>query len=291
MCLGGLFGGGGSSSSGGTTNNSVAEYKPPDYTVDPWKQYIQGVEQYTQTPYQQYGGMQVAPINDIQQQGINLIQDRALNGAPDLNAGRGAAMNIANGAYFNNNPWLSNDYTNQVINDNANVMANAFARGTAAQTDAQFARAGAYGGSAYQDQQAANATGLNNSIGQMANQYQLQRTGMGAQDYQQGVNQMLGAGNLAGSLSQDDWKAGQMLTGAGDAQQQYLQTLLNSSQSAFNQQQQYPAQMLDILRNALQAAGGGQGTSSTQSTQGYNVNPISALLGGGLSIGSLLGGS
>lgn len=280
------FGGGG----GGTTANSVAEFKPPEYTQQPWQDYLSGIQQFTQQPQQQYGGMTVAPINGWQQQGMNLLQDNALNGSPDLNSARGALTGITGGAYMNNNPWLSNDATNQVISDNANVMANSYARGTAAQNDSMFARGGAYGGSAWQDKQSADAAGLSNQIGQMANQYQLQRTGMGAQDYSNGVNQMIQAANATGPLAATDQTAGKNLIASGDAYQQNLQNQLNAAQAQWTSQSQYPAQMLDIMRSGLQAASGGFGTNAAQSSQGYQVNPISALLGGGAAAYGLLGG-
>ena len=91
-------------------------------------------------------GMTVAPINGTQLQGMDFLEDNALNGSPDPNAARGAMTNISNGAYMNNDPWLSNGATQAVINSNAQAMGNAAAIGQNAQTDAQFAQGGAYGG-------------------------------------------------------------------------------------------------------------------------------------------------
>lgn len=278
------------SSGGGQTANTVSEFKPPAYTQQGWQDYLGGVQNLSQQPQQVYDGMTVAPINGQQQQGMNMLQDVALNGSPDLNAARGAATNVANGAYMNNNPWLSNDYTNQAMSNQANIMANAAAIGTNAQTDAASVMHGAYGGSGLQQRQAANAFGLNTAIGNMENQYQLGRTGMGAQDYSNGVNQMLQAGNLGLNTSNTDYTAGRTLVGLGDAYQQNTQNQLNAAQQQWQTQNQYPAQMLDMMRSGLQAASGGFGTNAAQSTQGYNVNPISALLGGGAATYGLLGG-
>ncbi len=122
----------------------------------------------------------------------------------------------------------------------------------------------------------------------MTNQYQLQNAQLGANDWRSGVQQMLGAAGNTGQLSQDDWKAGQMLTGIGDAYQQNMQQQLNAAQGAWQQQNQYPAQMLDILRSALQASSGGFGTNAAQQSQGYQMNPITALLGGGAAAYGLL---
>ena len=78
------------------------------------------------------------------------------------------------------------------------------AAGTAAQNDALAARQGAYGGSAWAQKQSQDALGLENSVAQMANNYQLQRMNTGAQDYQSGIGQMLQAANLGAN----DWQSG-----------------------------------------------------------------------------------
>src|SRR3977135_2660593 len=100
-------------------------------------------------------------------------------------------MDAANGQYCNNSPWTSPQYTQNVIGQNATNMANAAAIGQNASPDAAAAQQGAYGGSAYNQKQAMNSLALNNSVGQMANNYQLQNAQMGNQNYMGGVNQML----------------------------------------------------------------------------------------------------
>ena len=281
MCFGG--GGGGTTTAGSTT------FTPPAATQPGWQDLISGAEQYASQPYQQYQGMTVAPINGTQLQGMDFLQDNALNGSPDLNAARGAMTNISNGAYMNNDPWLSNGATQAVINSNAQAMGNAAAIGQNAQTDAQFAQGGAYGGSAYQQAQAQNALALNTAVGNMANQYQSQLTGLGAQDYSNGVNQMINAANATGPLAATDQTAGKNLVAIGDAEQQNMQNQLNASSQAFQQQQQYPMQMAQFLQQVLTGASGGFTQPTSSSTQGYQINPISALLGGATAATGLLG--
>ena len=229
----------------------------------------------------QYGGQRVAPLNDAFYQANDLITQRALNGAPDLNAARGSAMNIAGGAY-QNNPWLGSEYTDAVIGDTAGNMADAFSRGTAATNAANFARQGAFGGSAYQQKQALDAAELAKQVGQMGNQYRLQNQQMGVGDYRSGVNQMLQGGQLAGNLAQDDWTAAQMLGGAGDAQRAYQNELLSSAYGTWQQQQQYPYEQLNFFGNALANASGGQGqTTMTQPGESPWGNILGGLLVGG----------
>jgi hypothetical protein len=272
-------------SSGSAT--STTKFEAPGFTQPGWQDLISGAQNLTSQPYQQYQGMQMAPQNGQQIEAQNFIQDRALNGAPDLNAGRGAATAVANGQYFNNSPWTDPSYVNNVIGQNANTMANSAAIGQNAQDDAAFARSGAYGGSAWQQKQAQNSFALNNSIGQMANNYQLQNAQMGNQNYQQGVGQMLQAGQLGGQLSQDDWTAGQNLTNIGNQNQQYTQGLLSNSQQNFQQGQQFPYQQLQTMLQMLSGASGNYG-QTTANPYGGSGSTLTGLLGGAALGGGLI---
>jgi len=277
------------SSGGSQTSNSVSEFKPPDYTQPGWQDYLTSAAQLAQSPQQQYMGQKVAGINGQQYQAQMFGTDRALYGAPDLNAGRGAATDVASGMYFNNSPWTNAQYTNNVIQDNANTMTNAFNKTTQPQTAAAYALGGAYGGSNYNQAQAANEGALQNQIGQMANQYQLQNANMGNQNYMQGVGQMLNAGQLGGQLSQDDWTAAQALMGYGNQNQQYTQNLLNSNYQDWQNMVNRPGQMLDLFGNALSRASTGAGQQSS-TMYGPATNGLSSLLGAGTAAYGLFGG-
>jgi len=273
------------SSGGSQTSNSVSEFKPPDYTQPGWQDYLNSAAQLAQSPQQQYMGQKVAGINGQQYQAQMFGTDRALYGAPDLNAGRGAATDVASGVYFNNSPWTNAQYTNNVIQDNANTMTNAFNKTTQPQTAAAYALGGAYGGSNYNQAQAANEGALQNQIGQMANQYQLQNANMGNQNYMQGVGQMLNAGQLGGQLSQDDWTAANQLMNYGNQNQQYTQNLLNSNYQDWQNMVNYPAQQLQAYGSALGQASTGRGQQLTSTP----TNGLTGLLGGGLTAASLAG--
>lgn len=276
-------------SSGSQTSNSVSEFKPPGYTQQGWQDYLSGAAQLSQQPQQTFMGQSTAGINGQQYQAQQFGTDRALYGAPDLNAGRGAATDIASGMYFNNSPWTNKSYTDNVIADNANTMTNAFNKTTQPQTASAYALGGAYGGSNYNQAQAANQGVLQNSIGTMANQYQLQNAQMGNSNYQQGIGQMLQAGQLGGQLSQDDWTAAQALMGYGNQNQAYTQKLLDQQKSDWQNMVNYPGQMLDMYGNALSRASTGQGQQS--STQyGPSTNGLSGLLGAGTAAYGMFGG-
>lgn len=266
--------------SGGPTQASNTTSEPWANVKEPMIDVVNQAAQYYSEPYHAYTGQTVADPSAGTAAYNNLTMQRAQNGAPDLNAARGMAGSMASGDYLNSNPWLQNDYTNAVIGQNAQNMANAFATGTAAQNDAMFARSGAFGGSAWQQKQQSDAANLTNQVGQMANNYQLQRTQLGANDYNSGLSNMLQAGQLAGSLSQDDWTAANALRTMGTDQQNQQQKVLDAQKGDWSAQMQYPEYALTKMGNLLSLFSG----YGTQSTSGnpYAASPVSTAIGAGL---------
>lgn len=305
--------------SSGAVQSSTQTSEPWAELKQPMLDTIANAKTLYSQPYQSYGGQTVADPADSTLAGFNLGYQRATLGAPDLNAARGSAADIAGGAFFgtgptgtnqflgataagqnlNSNPWLSNNYTNAVIGQNAQNMANSFATGQQAINDSLAARAGAYGGSAHLQKSTADAGALANQVGQMANQYQLQRTGMGVQDYQNAQNtalnaanmqqgayqsdvgNILNAGNLIGNLSQDDWKAADYLRSMGAQQEGYQQKLLDSAQNQWNNAMNAPYQQMNAYKDILAQFGGMGSTGNTQ-MYGGGTSPLGLGVGAGL---------
>ena len=235
-------------------------------------------------PYQAYQGQTVAGPADSTVLGQNLAYQRASLGAPDLNAARGAATDYSSGAFMDSNPYVqqNSDWTRQVMADNARNMANAYATGTAANTDAMFARSGAFGGSAHLQNAQQNAAGLANAVGQMGNQYNMQRSTLGSGSYQQDTANRLQAMGLAGSLSQDDWKSADVMRQQGLDQSGYLQKLLDDAQGKYNAEMNYPSAAMDKYAQLI-AQFGGMGSQTTSSLYGGG----NSALGTGISAGLL----
>lgn len=329
---------------GGGQQTTTQEFKPPSWAAQYYPEYVQSGIKISQTPYVQSGLPTVAPINDYQNTAMQLAYDRALYGAPDINAARGAAMNAAQGNYANpyagniggiasgqaynpwaegvyglagqSNPYTSDEYTNQMIGNTAQEMAQGFATGTAAQNDAAAAMSGAFGGSAYQQKQAGDAAALSKQIGNMAastlqqqQQYKgqmynqdysntLQSLGLGSSMYNQDVanqlnanaqaagmwnsdisNILSGAG-LSGQLSQDDYRSMQGLMDAGNNWNSYYQKLMDAANQQWNTQNQYDAAMNEYLGSVLGRASGSWGSTATTDPNGNN--PLAGLLGAGI---------
>lgn len=310
--MGGLFGGGAVQGS-----NQTAE--PWSGVHDPMIDVVNQAASLYGSPYQQYQGQRVAGPSDSTVAGQNLLYQRATLGAPDLNAARGYATDASTGTFMgqgptaqnqwlggtaqgqnlNSNPWLQNDYTDKVISDNAKNMASSFATGTNATNMALAAQQGAFGGSAFNEKMSADAANLANQTGQMANQYQLQRTGMGAQDYQQSVQNAMNANtqqqgaynadvaarmqgaSLAGQLSQDDWTAAKALASQGNDQTAYQQKLLDQQYGDWSAQMNAPQIALNNFANTVSQIGG-FGSSGMTQTYGAGGSPLGQIAGAGL---------
>lgn len=200
--------------SSGGNQTTTQEFKPPDWTKSGWQSFVNDAGAVASKPYVPYDGMQVAPINAYQTQGNNFIEDRALTGAPDINAARGMAMNMSKGNYAS--PWAGNvsglaqgygfnpamagvqgmvgqsnpngsDEATQALMGNVNdQMTAAYMNGTVPQMQAAYAGDEAFGGSTYGSEMAAGQMGLEKQIGnadsQILQQQQQYKGGLWNQD-------------------------------------------------------------------------------------------------------------
>jgi len=310
----------GGSGGGGSTN--TAQFKPPDYALQGWTDYLNNASGLTQTPYQQYQGMQIAPINNAQVQGLQMTANLAGNDAPDYRTAR--AMNQLTAAGGFEDPYATIQTENAVnpfmgfspmygaVKDRAmGDVARAYQTGTAAQTDSAFNHAGAFHGGGHDAQIAANEYGLGSNLSNLSNQMDFNQWNQSAglaqqaannsltaqtndlnrasQGWQQERNRQVGALPLAMQAQQNDLNNAKALTGVGDVQRSYQQDMLNQYLNNYNQYMQYPYQQLDIFGNSLARASGNYGTNTSQSQQNYQANPYAGLLGAGLAAASMWG--
>lgn len=276
---------------GSQTQNSVSEFKPPDYTRGTWQDFLTEAQNLTQQPYEQYGGMTVAPWNGTQDAAAGLTAETAMNGSPDMNAARASNMATSQGGYLGN-PYATDQYVNHAIDQNAQAMTANYQHVIQPGNDAAMARAGAFGGSGWQQQQDSQQQGLMKQIGDMANGYRMQNAQQGMGDYRAATGQMLGANSQATGFNAADNANAAALMGVGNSQNQYIQALLNQGQQAWQGAQNYPASQLGILQQALSAASGSGGTTIGSTSQsGGQPSWVTGGAGGLAALYGLLGNS
>jgi hypothetical protein len=259
----------------GSSDGPSNEFKPPEYTVEPWKGYVDAGVGLASRPYQQYQGMRVAPMNDRQMTAGQLLTDKALYSDPQSQAARGSLMSISQGGA--QNPFMQNQYLDKAIQDTAGNMAQAGAIANSGDSGLA-ARSGAYGGSAHLQKQDMNNASLLNSVGQMgtaARSADLTRKGNLWND---SVGQVLQASSMAPAFNAMDHQDIAALLGFGNQEQGNMQKHLDEGVNEFNRQQNHPLQQMDFLGNVLGRASTGFGTQSGSGQSG-GMNVAGGLLG------------
>lgn len=267
--LKGIFGGGGG---GGSGTQTVTQKADPWIGIQPQltqaagdtkKLYDSGL-----LNFKYYPDSTVAPQSDFTKAAINLTANRALSGSPVTNAANTNIVDTLNGKYLD-------PATNPYFKGALNNISDAYARGTAANTDSAFNRAGAFGGSAYNETKGVQDQAFANSLNDLGNT-----------QYQQGRAQQLQAASLAPQAAAQDYADISALANAGDTQDQYNQGLINANIDKFNYNQQAPA---NAIQNYIQLLNGTGGNLKQTQT----ISPYAKQNNLGLGLGSLaqLGGS
>jgi hypothetical protein len=152
-------------------------------------------------------------------------------------------------------------------------ISEAYRYGTAPQTDAAFARAGAFGqdNSAYNQQLLTNQRAYGDALSGLAGQLYL-----GERQNQQAA---LGMSPLINQMGYSDAQA---LIGAGDAYRQYQQDLLNQGYQDWTERKNYPWMQMQNYANLTPALLGNQGTTTATGPNPNQSSPLAGAIGGGL---------
>lgn len=221
----------------------------------------------SQAPFNPYPWETVAPFTQDQNAAMDMVRQRSMSGSPVVNAAQQQTLNTINGDYLNPS---TNPYLQQTFDQAANRVTDAFSRGTAAQTDARFARAGAFGGSAWNEAQQANQRALGDSLAGMA-------ANIFGNNYAQERSRQQQASQFAPNLAAQDYRDAEALLNVGGMQQGLGQQYLTDDYSRFQQAQQYPYQQFQTFGSMFNPALGSQ---TSQTVPG--VGPAQGLLGGAL---------
>ena len=191
-----------------------------------------------------------------QQPGSNAMMDRgaagtywqADNAYSGINAARSGLMDVAAGRGYDQNP-----YFDATVQKSMGDITRNYQEAIAPQTNANFARAGAFGGSAWQQANERNQRGLGEALGNTSN-------AMRSGNYQNERQNQMQAYGLLPSVSQAGMGVAQNLYGMG--------------QNVQNQD----ANQLGILGNAVGVGMGGAGQSTTGANPNYR-SPLQTALG------------
>lgn len=289
----------GSSTPSNTTSKTTTEL--PAYAQSSAQQLLRRGEQLSQKEMPVYDGQRSANLNGYQTQGMSMVQNRALNGSADINAGSSTLQNTLNGTYLGRdtgtNAYMGdNPYLQASIDKAAGDITRNY-HGAVNGTDATMARAGAFGGSAWQQAQDANsrnlAQGLQDSATSMRMQNYNQSAGLAEnqlnrnqQAFEGERARQLAATPLALQYGNQAYTDAAQLQGIGEIQYGADQQQLTDQMDYFNEKAQSPYKQLDVLGNSIRAAVGG-GSTVSQSAPGTNGWAQAA--GGAAALYGLLG--
>jgi len=334
---------GGGSSPSNVTNTTKME--PPPQLAPYLAPFMQQASAVAMTPYQQYTGQQIADFTPDQLAGFDMARQSAGYGMDDLNRGRGQLQATLAGNYLGYSPGSNaylgattnvgqnallgqnNPYLQSAINSAHDDISRTYGNSVFNNTDATMARAGAFGGSAWQQAQSENARQMSNELGRVSNDMRMADYGLQAQLGESDLNrrmqaqqtdlarnsalaqagldmsnanfqaerarQMQAAGMLPG-MSQSGYRNAQALLGIGDAIQGQNQGQLDIAYQNWMNQQNQPYQSLDVMGNAIRTLMGGGGTTTQTGPNPYQRNSTASALGGalgGAGLASSLGAS
>lgn len=224
-----IYGGGGGGDSKSTTTPMIAEEFKPLANL-----YTQQATQLANTPWQAYGGQRYADLNNTQQAGIGMVQDRAMNGSATMGNAESNLNQFIQGG--NTNPYL--DSMVQKAQDSVKSNFNTSA-----------VNSGSFGNSGLQQQYAAGLTDVATQMyGNAYNTDQANRM------------QAIGMAPTFGNAAYQD--AGQLLN-AGNLQQQQVQNNLDFGYQQYQDAQNTPYKKLQTIGGVV-----GQAQGSTSTTKG-----------------------
>lgn len=259
---------------GGGSQTVTQKNEPPKWMQPHLEEYVDRAKEVADQPYQAYTGQRVADFNPVQEQAFGSIYQRAMEGAPEVGAARADATKSLTGGYLGE----GNPYLTQAIDAASGDVTRNFQNAVAPQTDAAFARKGAFGGSAWQQAQSDNSRNLAGQLGNIS-------TDMRYRNYGDERNRMMQYAGMAPQLAQTDYLDAAQMLNVGEQLGKKDQSILDTNYQNFLEARNYPKEQLGIIGSAL--SGQNYGGSSTGTQPG--VSPIASTLGGALA-GSQIAG-
>ena len=232
-------------------------------SAEMWPYYqslLDGAFNYAQQPYQQYPGQRVAGMSDLQYQALSGIQGQ-MAGNPMTQQAQGLLSNMMSGG--------PNPFMQQMIGDVTNQATRAYEQATG-NINSRFRNPNSFAGSRHQFMQdqanEAFARGLGGALGQL--QY-------GA--YGEGLDRQMRAAQMAQGLQGQQFS--QLMQGlqAGGIPRGIQQQQFDAPYQDWQQAQQYPREMIQMLNNILAGT-----RTQQQTTTSPGPNNTAQILGGGL---------
>lgn len=237
-----ILGGDGGGQTSTTTASIAPELKPLANL------YVKQATDIANTPYQAYTGQRYADLNQTQNLGLDMVQNRALGGSQTMDNAEGSLNQFIQGGQ-------TNPYLDSMVSKAQGSVVDQFNNMVKPQTEAAMQQSGSFGNSGYQQLMQNQQKQAGQQMSDIATQMYGQAYGQDQQNRLSAISQAPTFGNAA---YQD---AGQLLS-AGNIKQQAAQNPLDFQYSQFQQQQDNPYKQLQATGGVVQGNMGSQTTSS-----------------------------
>ncbi len=227
-----------------------------------------------------FPGQQLYGFTPDQVAGMNLGAMTALQNSQGL-----LGPTLANVAATQSGSYLrpqSNPYLEATYNAAAAPVTQQFRDATEPGIQAEFARAGTFGGSAQNQAEGIAQQNLGNTLQNLGTNI------YGGNYEQERQNQIRQQGLVPGLLDASFAPASELMN-IGGVQQQFGQQVLDTALQNMKEQYNWPFQILGQLGAALPTAVGGAYSSQQTGPNPNSIDPISGGLAGLLGLGGLLG--
>lgn len=242
-----IYGDGG----GGGGGNSVTTPTIPEELKPLASLYTKQATDIAGTPFQGYGAQRFADFAPAQQQGLEMVQNRALGGSPTMQAAEGSLNQFIQGGQTN--PFLD-----QMVSKAQGSVVDQFNNMTKPQTEAAMRNSGSFGNSGFGQMMQNQQKAAGQQMGDIATQMYGQAYGQDQANKMQAIGMAPTFGNAA-------YQDASQLLNAGNIQQQQAQNPMDFAYQQFQQQQEHPYKQLQATGSVLQ---GNMGSQTTQSGGG-----------------------
>lgn len=240
-----LFKGGGGNTTSVTTPTIPNELKPLANL------YTQQATQIANTPYSAYGGKRYADLNQTQSQGLDMVQNRALNGSATMDNAESSLNQFMQGGQ-------SNPYLDALVGKAQGSVVDQFNNMVKPQTEAAMQNSGSFGNSGYQQLMQNQQKAAGQQMSDIATQ-------MYGGAYEGDQSRRMQAIGMAPTFGDAAYKDASQLLNAGGIQQQQAQNNLDFGYEQFQNAQDYPFKQLQATGGVV---GGNMGSTTASSGGG-----------------------
>jgi len=273
-----------------STTTTVNTSDPPSWSVPYYQQALNSASKLASQPYQSYGGPTVAGFSDDQLGSFDLTRQNAIRSGNLQQTGSDYVTGAINGDY--SNPYIGqqnqysgeNPYLGNMIDAASRDITKNYTDSTLPSYLSQFNSGGAYGGSAMQQALSNSQQNLAQQLSDTNYQYrnadydrqaQLAESALNRNSslYNQDQQFRQSALSFLPQLQQMGYNDATALGKQGALQQGLVQQAINDDRQDFQNSQNWSADRLGLLTNALGSIKGGTASSSAT---GDNPNYKSA---------------